>query len=131
MPGKIDWSFSVVVAGGPKFSASRSMSVDAYDKVDAMIPKKEGGTAGTATVNVQPSGAGKVQLLLITSSVYDDKLSYTVDGGPAVKLDEPQLMVGDGIVGLLNATQKQFVFTNELDPPANASVQILVGRNPS
>ena len=127
MPGKIDWNFNVVVAGGPKFSASRSVQVDAYDKVDATIPKKEGGTAGTATVNVQPSGAGKVQILLITSSVYDDKLTYKVDGGSDIKLDEPQLLVGDGIVGLLNTTQKQFVFKNELGE--DASVQILVGRN--
>jgi hypothetical protein len=129
MPGKIDWNFNVVVAGGPKFSASRSVQVDAYDKVDATIPKKEGGNAGTATVNVQPSGEGKVQILLITSSVYDDKLTYKVDGGSDIKLDEPQLLVGDGVVGLLNKTQKQFVFKNELDPPAEASVQILVGRN--
>jgi hypothetical protein len=129
MPGKIDWSFNVVVAGGPKFSASRSVTVDAYDKVDATIPKKAGGAAGTATVNVQPSGEGKVQILLITSSIYDDKLTYKVDGGSDIKLDEPQLLVGDGIVGLLNKTQKQFVFKNEMDSETDASVQILVGRS--
>jgi hypothetical protein len=130
MPGKIDWSFNVVVAGGPKFSASRSVQVDAYDKVDATVPKKEGTTAGTATVNVQPSGEGKVQFLLITASVYDDKLTYKVDGGATdIKLDEPQVLVGDGAVRLLNATQKQFVFKNEIDPPADAAIQILAGRN--
>lgn len=129
MPGKIDWSFNVVVAGGPKFSASRSVEVDAYDKVDATIPKKDGSTAGTATVSVQPSGAGKVQILLITSSVYDDKLTYKVDGGTDIKLDQPQVLVGDGAVALLNQTQKEFVFKNELEPAADASIQIFVGRN--
>lgn len=129
MPGKIDWSFNVAVAGGPKFSATRSVQVDAYDKVDATIPKKDGTTPGTKTIDVQPGGEGKVQILLITSSVYDDKLTYKVDGGSDIKLDEPQLLVGDGIVGLLNKTQKQFVFKNELDPAADATVQILVGRS--
>ncbi|HEV2860970.1 MAG TPA: hypothetical protein VGX48_08195 [Pyrinomonadaceae bacterium] len=128
MAGKIDWSFNVVVAGGPKFSASRSIQVDAYDKVDALVPKKGEGGAGAATVGVQPGGEGKVQFLLITSSVYDDKLTFKVDGGSEVKLDEPQLLVGDGAVRLLNQTQKEFVFKNDIDPPADASVQILAGR---
>lgn len=129
MPGKIDWSFSVTVAGGPKFSATRSVQVDAYDKVDALVPKKaEGGAAGAATVSVQPGGAGKVQFLLITSSVYDDKLTYKVDGGAEVKLDEPQLLAGDGVVALLNTTQKEFVFKNDMEPPQDATVQILAGR---
>lgn len=128
MPGKINWSFNVTVAGGPKFSAARSIQVDAYDKVDALVPKKAEGNAGTATVGVQPGGAGKVQFLLITSSVYDDKLTYKVDGGSEIKLDEPQMLVGDGVVGLLNATQNEFVFKNDIDPPADASVQILAGR---
>ena len=69
MPGKIDWSFNVVVAGGPKFSASRSVQVDAYDKVDATVPKKEGATAGTATArpsavitNASPTGPATVSI---------------------------------------------------------------------
>lgn len=135
MAGKIDWSFKVEVAGGPKFSAIRSIPVDAYDKVDALVPEKKAAGPGTATVNVQPGGEGKVQFLLITSSVYDDKLTYKVDGGKEVKLDEPQLLVGDGVVSLLNTTQKEFVFRNDVgvvddedNPPKPATIQILAGR---
>lgn len=132
MPGKIDWTVSVTVAGGPKVSLARSLDVDAYDKVDVTIPKA-GGPAGSnvVKVSVQPSAAGKVQFLLITSSVYDDKLTYKVDGGAAeIKLDEPQLLGGDGLVALLGNTQNEFEFKNEVDPPKDAAVQILVGRNP-
>lgn len=128
MPGKIDWSFNVTVAGGPKFSVTRPpIAVDAYDKVDATVPKKEGAASGTKTIDVQPSGEGKVQVLLITSSFYDDKVTYKVDGGSEVKLDEPHLLVGDGAVGLLNKTQKQFVFKNDSDK--DVAVEILVGRS--
>lgn len=125
MPGKIDWSFKVEVVDGPKFSASRSIPVAAYDKVEAVVPKKADG--GTATVAVQPGAAGKVKLLLITSSVYDAKLTFKVDSGKDVKLDQPQLLVGDGAVGLLDNTQNTFVFKNELDQAA--TIQILAGRD--
>lgn len=125
MPGKIDWSFNVIVDGGPKFSDARSVTVDAYDKVDAKVGKKS-----SVTVKVQPSeDAGKVQFVLIMSTKYDDKLTFKVDGGANnIKLDEPQLLVGDGAVSLLNKDKspKEFAFTNDLD--ADVVVQILVGR---
>ena len=129
MPGKIDWSLNVVVAGGPKLSVSRSLEVEAYDKIDVAIPKKGDPGANSTKVSVQPSGEGKVQFLLIISSLYDDKLTYKVDGGTEVMLDAPQLLTGDGLVGRLAVTQKEFDFKNDVDPPKEALVQILVGRN--
>ena len=67
-----------------------------------------------------------MQLLLLTSTAYSSDLSYEVDGGSSIDLDEPQLFAGLGAVGLLNTTQNQFVFTN--DGVTEASVEILVGR---
>jgi hypothetical protein len=134
MPGKIDWSVNVTVAGGPTVSLSRSITADAYDKIDVTIPPKAegaGGAAGTATVSVQPSDPAKVKFLLITSSIYPkDNLTYKLDGSATViKLDQPQLLAGSGLVGLLGDTKKNFIFTNAVDPPAQAVVQILVGRD--
>jgi hypothetical protein len=131
MAGKIDWSLNVIVAGGPKFAVSDTLQVDAYDTIDVTIPKKGDPGAGAVKVSVQPGGEGTVQFLFIKSSLYDDKLTYAVDGGSPVKLDAPQLLTGDGLVSLLNKTQKEFVFKNDVDPPkaAAAAVQILVGRN--
>jgi len=148
MPEKINWSLNVQVPGGPTIAFSRSLTVEAYDKIDVTIPAftpaapgppATPDTPGKATVSVQPSGTGKVQFLLITSSVYDDRLTYKVDGGTAVELDAPQLLTGDGIVGLLGNTQKEFVFENAIVDPdpkdatkkitTPASVAILVGRD--
>ena len=131
MPGKIDWNLNVIVAGGPKTSVSRSVEVDAYDKIEVTVPKKGDPGADAKKVSVQPSGAGKVKFLLITSTLYDEKLTYKVDGGNEIKLDAPQLFTGAGLVGLLNNTQKEFVFKNDVDPPkaAPAAIQILVGRS--
>lgn len=129
MAETIDWNLTVTVTGGPKASVSRNLKVDAYDKVGGTVPKKNGGTAGTVSINVQPSAAGGVSLLLITSSLYSDKLTYKVDSGTEIKLDAPQFFTGTGLVGLLGGQQKVFDFKNDVDSsPADAVIEILVGR---
>lgn len=89
MAEKISWTLNVQVVGGPKISASKTMTVDAYDKIEVVIPGGDDTTPGAATVEVQPGGSGQVQFMLITSSVYDAKLTYSVDGGSPIKLDAP------------------------------------------
>jgi hypothetical protein len=108
MSEKINWTLNVQVVGGPKISASQTLIVDAYDKIDVVIPGGDSTTPGTATVEVQPGGSGQVQFLLITSSLYDANLTYSVDGGSAIQLDAPQLLMGNGAIGLLGSTQNQF-----------------------
>jgi len=71
MPEKINWTLNVQVVGGPKISASDPLEVEAYDKIEAVIP-----AGGSATVNVQP-GTG-AQFLLITASSY---AKYDLRGG--------------------------------------------------
>lgn len=132
MPTKIDWKADVTVTGGPKSSVSRSIMVDAYDKLDATIPKKNGEKPGAAKLNVQPGASEKVKLLLITASVYGDgkkpSVSYTVEGGSEdeITLDQPQLLSG-GLTTLLGKNPEIFNFKNPTD--ADVTVQILVGRD--
>lgn len=129
MSEKINWTLSVQVVGGPKISVSQTMEVEAYDKIDVTVPGGDDTTPGTATVEVQPGGASQVKFLLITSSLYDAKLTYKVNGGTeAVKLDALQLLMGSGAVGLLETTPQQLAFTNKAGLFAPASIQILVGR---
>lgn len=129
MPEQINWTFSVQVAGGPQIASSQPLTVEAYDKIDVNIPGGDDATPGTATVDVQPSGAGQVQLFLMTSSLYDAKLSYKVDGVTEVTFDAPLLLLGKGAVKLLGTTQKKFVFTNTAGTAKPANVKILVGRD--
>jgi hypothetical protein len=121
MPEKIGWTLSAQVAGGPKEVISGVLEVGAYDRVQAVVP-----AGGTTTVDVQPGDGA--QFLLVAANRYTD-LAYTVDGGSAVALDGPHILVGAGAVGLLGATQNQFEFDN--GGAEDVTVRVLVGRNPS
>jgi len=134
---KINWSVNVQVADGPTIAASDSYDAQAFDKIEANVPGQTGSgssaTAGTATVDLQPGGDGKVKLLLIKSDFYDAKLSYkckTTDAGkpdgPVIALDSLQLLMGSGALGLLNPAPNRLQFTNGTAIPAN--IQVLVGR---
>ena len=124
MSEKINWTLNVQVIGGPKLSASNTMTVDAYDKIQVAIEAGE----TDKKVEVQPGGAGHVQFLLILSDPYDELLTYKVNdsGGTAVKLDGPHLLIGKGAVALLSSAPSSFFFSNGLSK--NASVEILIGR---
>ncbi|MFQ5856215.1 MAG: hypothetical protein ACE5LU_11285 [Anaerolineae bacterium] len=124
MAEKINWTLNVQVVGGPKMSASKTMTVDAYDKIEVVI--SDGAT--DEEVQVQPGGSGQVQFLLISSDQYGGDLTYKVNVGTAdpIKLDAQQLLMGDGAVGLLGAAPEKLLFSNGLGN--DASIQILVGR---
>ena len=132
MSQSLSWSLTVAVINGPQFSEAQALTFDAYDKIDVVVPAATGGgnnpTPGAATVEVQPGGAGQVQFLLLTSSVYHAKLTFKVDGGSAITLDAPLMLGGAGVSALLGPTQKQFAFSNTITPAAPAIVSILVGR---
>ncbi len=128
MTVRINWALNVQVDGGPAVVASDAIEVDAYDIIDVKVPKQNGATAGTATVNVAPGGASDVLFLLIKSDAYKPTpLTYKVDGGTkSVKLDSQQTLIGAGATGLLDAVPNKIVFTNA--GAADANVRILVGR---
>jgi len=129
MPEKINWAVTVQVAGGPKLSESRTLEVEAYDLMEVEVPDGDDTTPGQVTVNVQPGGTDQVKFLMISSDLYHDKLTYTVDAGPTeVHLDDLQLLIGGGAVKLLGDTQNQFVFSNRANQGRPAFVKILVGR---
>ena len=128
MPETLTWSLTVQIPGGPKLSSSQNLAVDAYDKVDVVIP--HGGA--DHTVDIQPSGANQLLFLLISADRYADTLTYkpqdeTGPGAAAVKLNAQQLLVGTGAVGLLQKPPKQLIFNNA-DGAHDANVQILAGR---
>jgi hypothetical protein len=126
MPEQIQLTLQVQVSGGPQQFVSQALAVDAYDKLQVLIAAANGGPAVRA-VEVQPGGAGQVRLLMVTASSYDPPLSYKVDGGAAIDLDGPLLLVGAGAVGAFSATQSSFEFTNAESSPY--TVDILVGRD--
>jgi hypothetical protein len=119
----INVTLSVQVVEGPSLAAFRTINVDAYDKIQVTIAPGAG-----KVVEVQPGPAGRVQLLVITSSEFGDLLTYKVNNtGSDVKLDGEQIFIGDGAVGLLGADPQTLAFTNGL--ANDVDVAILVGRN--
>ena len=129
MPLKIGWTIGVQVPSGPTLSVSRSIAVNAYDSITVNVEKK----ANNKPVELQPSGPGKVKFLAIIASRYED-LTFKVNSGGAaateVTLDQPQVLVGDGAIELLDPAPKKLFFTNA-SQTEDATVEILVGRNAS
>jgi len=125
MAEKINWTLNVQVTGGPRLSASSTLTVDAYDKIQVGI---EAGAADKK-VEVQPGGAGHVHFLLILSNPYGEGLTYKVnDSGSSkvMKLDGPHLLTGKGAVELLDPAPTSLFFSSSLGE--DAAVEILIGR---
>ncbi|MGB7539950.1 MAG: hypothetical protein WBM17_15525 [Anaerolineales bacterium] len=121
MSEKIVWSFKAQVSGGPTLSVTDTIEMDAYDKIDATIPKNSVATA----VEVQPGDGAK--FLLILAASYED-LTYKVDDRVgAITLDGPHILIGEGAVSLLHDTQNTLTFTNA-NATTDNKVSILVGR---
>ena len=120
MSEKITYLLKALVEDGPVLTATNSLTVDAYDKITAVVK-----TDGPLTVDVQPAAGG--QFLVILASDYEN-LSYEVDSsGTSIDLDGPLFLIGPAALGLLGSTQQQFEFTN--GGSADITVDILVGRD--
>jgi hypothetical protein len=115
---------AAAVASGPTIKASRTMVVDAYDKLSVTVPTG----ASDLEVDIAPGGAGSVQLLLLTASAYDEALTYRVNADATEHaLDQPHVLTGAGAVALLDAAASKLTFSSGLD--SDADVQILIGRD--
>jgi hypothetical protein len=95
-------NLSLQIPSGPNLQTNWSVPADAYDRATVTIPKSTtAGQPGT-TVSLAPQPAGlpqplKVLLLVITSSDYSGKVTYTF-GGNSWKLNGPQVVAGPGLL---------------------------------
>ena len=103
-----------------------NIAVQAYDVATATIAAN----ASNVDVVVQPSSSpGDVVFVVVSSDVYDEGLTYTVDGGAdAHALDAPHVMLGAGAVGFMNggAPPQTITFSSTLAKDAN--IQVVAGR---
>jgi len=119
-------SANVVIPNGPAFALSRTLAVDAYDKIDVAVPNG----AADLEVEIQPGAAGQVRFLLVTASQYGASLSYKVNSSASLAvhaLDEPHVLIGAGSVNMLDPAPTRLFLSNTLG--SDAQVQILVGRD--
>ncbi len=114
---------SLAVDGGPALSGHNQLEAEAYEKIEAVIPKN----SVVTTVKVQPSVLSKLKAIIIISDNYND-LTFTVDSGVTeFTLSAPLLLVGPGLIGMLGETVNDLKFTNA-NATTDANVTILVAR---
>ena len=121
---------NIEIPNGPKIPLNRTLTVEAYDKIDITVPSG----ASDKIVDLQPSdSAGQVKFLLVVSDWYGEALSYKVNfgTGTSFELDEPHMLTGGGAVAMLDPAPKQLLFSNTTAgaDARDANVQILVGRD--
>jgi hypothetical protein len=126
MPESIVLTVNAEVTSGPKLKETRTLTIDAYDKLSVAVPD---GTSDL-DIEIQPGGTGSVRLLIVKSNVYGDALTYSVNAdATAHVLDEPHVLIGTGSVGLYGEEPTKLVFSNALGPGMDATIQILIGRD--
>jgi hypothetical protein len=122
----INWQFQTMIPGGPAFTLNQpNIPVDGYDVVAVTVPAGK-----TVAVPIQPSSpSGDVVFLVVSSSQYDPKLTYTVDTlTVAHAVDGPHMLVGSGAVGLLNSAASPQLLTFDNTLANDVDVQVVVGR---
>jgi hypothetical protein len=123
MPETIVLTISAIVGAGPKLKESRTLAVDAYDKISIDVADQ-----AKLAVELQPGGGGSIQLLLVKSSVYGADLKYTVNSDTTDRvLDQPHVLIGTGSVGLFGMEPKKLTFDNKTGQ--DAQIEILIGRD--
>ncbi len=125
MSSTINLTLKLNVVGGPSILVTRGITVEAYDKIDVTV----GASDSDKVVEIQPGASSQVQMLLIKSSEYGTDLTYKVQdaGATPIVLDQDQLFLGQGAVGLLGAQIDRLLFTNNLGN--DVTIEILVGRD--
>ncbi len=125
MNSRINLTLKVSVVGGPSISVSKVITVEAYDKIDVTVSAGESDKA----IEIQPGSSSQVQMLLIKSSEYGTDLTYKVHDTSAtpIVLDQEQLFLGQGAVGLLGTELDKLFFTNNLSN--DVTIEIFAGRD--
>ncbi len=117
MAQTIQWSMTAQIPNGSRIITSQVVEIEAYDSIKLNVD----GNVSDVEVELQPGGASQVKVLIITSDQYGDNLSYKVNavGNSEIIIDQPQTLMGEGVVGLLDPA------------PADetAAIEILVGRD--
>src|SRR5688572_21937937 len=96
----IKYTIDIQVAGGPRLNFNDAVDVDAYDRIEVVVP---GADANAQTVvDVQPGAdAGSVKLLMVKARPASDAVTFA-NGAVNVGLKNAVLLSG-GAVGILAA----------------------------
>lgn len=134
MTETIKYSLNFQVVGGTSVPISNEIAVEAYEKIQVVVPK--------STTDLAIDLPDGIEFLLIKSSVYGDEMTYkvatsttdatvdpptvttTISPTPVV-LDGPHFFIGSGAVSILSPSPTQLLFSNTLDKAV--TIDILLG----
>jgi len=125
MSSTINLALKFNVVGGPSILVAKAITVEAYDKIDVTVGDGE----SDKVVEIQPGASSQVQMLFIKSNTYGTDLTYKVHDASAtpIVLDQDQLFLGQGAVGLLGTQIDRLLFTNNLGK--DITIEIFMGRD--
>lgn len=133
---KLSYGIGIQVGSSLQLCVSRPKDVQAYDRIQVTLDPGDAGCP-EVEVDLQPSAAARVSLLLITSTVYGEELTYKISDGtgtdsPVVALLEPQLFLGPAVTLFGVDNPKVLKLKNTLpaaNATKNAAVDVFVARN--
>jgi hypothetical protein len=120
----IKYSVDIQVAGGPRLNFNDTLDVEAYGRIDVVVPGAD--PAAETVVDVQPGAdPGAVKLLVVLAKPASNDITFA-NGSADVGLKSPVLLTG-GAVGILAEAPQQLTFKNGTG--ADATVMIFVARD--
>ncbi|MDD3872961.1 MAG: hypothetical protein PHE01_01815 [Methanosarcina sp.] len=130
MPEYLVLKADIKIPNGPSMTLNRTLELDAYDKIDILVPTGQAGE--NKLIELQQSEETKIKFLLIKSDFYGKELSYKVNKeSTTFVLDEPLVLTGKGAISLFGAVPKKLYFTNSTsgNEAKDIRIEVLVGRN--
>jgi len=130
MSTNVSWKIDVEIQSGPSVVVTNAVQVDAYDRIEVTVPDTTSSPTAT-TVDIQPGAAGKVKLLVITSTKYGDDLKYKVHDNTTTErtLNDALFLAGAGGLDLIEDTAApldKLLITNTIGQ--DVVIEIIVGR---
>lgn len=117
-------TLTLQISGGPTVSTPWTMAADAFDRATIKVPKD---TTAPLGFLLQPADGVNILLMVITSTVYSDTLTYELEAkGTEFKLAQPQIISGSDLISAISETPSTVTFKNT--GPDDAIVDLIVLR---
>jgi hypothetical protein len=129
----VNVTLGIQAQAGPQLSISRPIEVHAYDRV-AVTVNPGGAAAAEVLVDIQPSGADRIAIFAVQSSLFGKEIVYRLSDGATdsdpVQLDQPQVFIGNAIA-LFGVAPKTLKIKNTFaagDATKKALIEVFVAR---
>ena len=107
MAETINWLYSVQADRGPTATLNGTFEADAYEKISVTLE-----AGATQEVTIGPGTWTDVMSLIVSADDMTGAITVEPDGGTAVSLDAPIVLLGAGAVSLLGTGDATITLEN-------------------